>query len=43
MHSKGNYIEYLVISYNGKESEKNILIYICITESLWYIPKTNTL
>ena len=27
-YSTGNYIQYLIINYNGKESEKNI--YICI-------------
>ena len=30
-----NYIQYLVITYNGKESEKEY-IYVCITESLLY-------
>ena len=32
----GNYIQYLVITYNGKESEKNV------SESLCCIPETNT-
>ena len=32
-------IQYLVITYNGKEFEKNI----CITESLCSIPETNTI
>ena len=31
--STGNYIQYLIITYNGKESEK---------ESLCCIPKANT-
>ena len=31
LYSTGNYIQYLVITYNGKESEK---MYIWITESL---------
>ena len=35
MYSTGNYIQYFVITYNGKESEKNyihthIYIYICM-------------
>ena len=31
LYNTGNYIQYLVIAYNGKESEKNIyLIYIYI-------------
>ena len=33
MYSTGNYIQYLVITYNGKESEKEyiyIYIYICM-------------
>ena len=37
--STGNYIQYLVITYNRKESEKNM----CITESLCCIPETNTI
>ena len=32
LYSSGNYIQYPVIDYNGKESEK---AYICITESLY--------
>ena len=45
LHSTGNYrcIQYLVITYNGKESEKEyIYMYICITESLSYTPETIT-
>ena len=38
--STGDYIQYLVITYNGKESEKQ---YICLTESLCCTPETNTL
>ena len=31
LYSTGNYIQYLVITYNGKESEKEyIYIYICM-------------
>ena len=33
LYSTGNYIQYLIITYHGKESEKEY-IYICITESL---------
>ena len=45
LHSTGNHIQYFVIIYNGKESEKEyiyiyIQIYICITQSLCYIPET---
>ena len=36
LYSIGNYIQYLVITYNGKKSEKNI------TESLCYTPKPKT-
>ena len=28
LYSTGNYIQYLVITYNGKESKKNIYIYM---------------
>ena len=38
LYSTGKYTQYLVITYNGKESEK---IYIYITESLCCIPETN--
>lgn len=40
-----NYIQYLVINYNGKESKKYIDIYlnICITYSLCWTFKTNTI
>ena len=36
-----NYLQYLVIIYNGKESEK-LYIYIYKTEPLCCTPKTNT-
>ena len=36
LYSTENYIQYLVITYNGKKSEKNI----CITESVCCTPKT---
>ena len=36
-----NYIQYLIITYNGKEPEKE---YVCVyvTESFCSIPKPNT-
>ena len=40
LQSTGNCIHYLVITCNGKESEKEE---ICITESLCYVPETNTI
>ena len=41
LYSTGNYIEYLVITYNGKESEEeSIYTYVYITESLCCIPET---
>ena len=43
LYSTGSYIQYLVITYNGKESEKEyIYIYMYIYESLCCIPETNT-
>ena len=39
LYSTGNYIQYLKIVYNGKESEKE---YIYITKSLCCTPETNT-
>ena len=48
LYSTGD-IQYLVITYNGKESEKAYMcvciylcIYICVTESLCCIYETNT-
>ena len=41
-YSTGNYIQYLVITYNGKESEKEY-IYIYISESFCCTPETNTI
>ena len=38
LYSSGNYIQYPVIDYNGKEYEK---AYICITESLYCIEEIN--
>ena len=54
LYSTGNYIQYLVITYNGKESEKEymyVYIYVYytyiythnITKSLCCTPETNTL
>ena len=42
LYSTGNYIQYPVINYNGKEHEKQY-IHLCITESLCYIAESNTL
>ena len=39
--STGSYTQYLVITYNGEESEK-VYIYIYIYIYLFYIPETNT-
>ena len=39
----GNYIEDLVITHSGKESEKEFMYRcVCITESLCCTPETNT-
>ena len=42
LYNTRNYIQYPVITYNGKESEKNILTYIYKTESLCCALETNT-
>ena len=47
LYSTGNYSQYLVITYNGKESEKEYIcacayIYVRITEPLYCTPETNT-
>ena len=50
LYSTGNYTQYFVITYKGKESEKEYIyniyiiynIQIYITESLCYTPETNT-
>ena len=39
LYSTGNYIQYLVITYDGKESEKE---YIYIAESPCYTPEPDT-
>ena len=38
LHSTGNYTHYLVITYNGAESDEKKKI-----QSLCYIPETNTI
>ena len=43
LYSTGKYTQYLVITYKGKESEKNIYIYVYITESLCCILEINTI
>ena len=40
LHSTGSYLQYLIITYNGKESEEE---YIYISESLCCIPEANTI
>ena len=37
-----NYTQYLIILYDGKESEIHIYIYIYICKSLCYTPEINT-
>ena len=43
-YKTGNYVQYSVITYIGKEYEKGtyIHIYVCIYESLCYTPEINT-
>ena len=38
LYKTGNYIQYPLMNYNGKEYEKE---YICITESLCYTAEIN--
>ena len=41
--STGNYTQHLVITYNGKESEKEYMyVHMYVTESLCCTPETNT-
>ena len=42
MYSTGNYTQYPVITYNGKESEKEYTYYIYIAESLCCTLETGT-
>ena len=39
MYSTGNFTQYSVMAYMGKEAKK---VDICITDSLWCAPETNT-
>ena len=41
LYNAGNYIQFLVLTNNGKESDKKY-IHIYITESLYCISETNT-
>ena len=42
LYSTGNYIQHLVITSNGEESEKeHVYTYICMTELLCCTLKTN--
>ena len=56
LYSTGNYSQYFVIIYNGKESENMhmythtpmyvcvcVCVCVCTTESLCYMPETNTI
>ena len=50
LYSTGNYTQHIVITYNGKESEKEYMyyvyiymyVYICVTEALCHVPESNT-
>ena len=43
LYSTGNYIQYLVMTYNGKNLKKNVCIcYVHVTEPLCCIPETST-
>ena len=42
LYNTGNYIQYAIIAYNGKESEKEKTIYICIAESLCCTVESST-
>ena len=41
LYSTGNYIQHFVITYKGKESEKEYM-YMYVNESLCCTPETNT-
>ena len=43
MYSTGNFTQYSVITYIGKESEKRTDICVCVNESLCFTSETNTL
>ena len=40
--AQGNYTQYLVITYNGKESKQEYTC-VCLTEALCGTPETNTM
>ena len=40
LYSTGNSTQCFIITHKGKNLKKNI--YVCITESLWYILETET-
>ena len=43
LYSTKNYTRYLVVTYNGREYRKECMYsYICITESPYCTPETNT-
>ena len=43
LYGMGNYIQYFVVIYNGRECKKwYILICTCTIESFFCIPETNT-
>ena len=42
-YSRGNFIQYLVITCNGKEYVCKVHVYVCETESLCYVCKSTIL
>ena len=43
LYSTGNCVQYIVITCNGKESEKEyICVFVYISDSLYRAPETNT-
>ena len=42
LYSTGNYTQYFVTTYKGKEYEKKKYIYVYITESFFCTPVTKT-
>ena len=43
MYNTGNSTQRSVMAYMRKESKKTVDVCLCITESLYYTPETNTL
>ena len=46
LYSTWNYMQYFVITYNGKElNTKNMCVCMCVyvTESFYYVPETHTI